>query len=245
MKELIACASYTDIGGRPYNEDRTGFRRTDGAHLCAVLADGLGGHGGGEIASEETVKLILSGWQGTAAPGELCGLVQEAHRKVLSLQTPACGMKTTVVVLSVEPGWVRWAHVGDSRLYHFANGALVFQTRDHSVSQAAVMMGQITPEEIRFHEDRSRLFRALGQEGGLSVDVHEEKLSAGLHAFLLCTDGFWEYVYEDEMERELSLASSPQDWLSRLRACHDRRAEERGETNADNHTATAVWLCVE
>lgn len=242
---MIACASYTDIGGRPYNEDRTGFRRTDDGHLCAVLADGLGGHGGGEIASEETVKLILSGWQGLATPETLCGLIQEAHRRVLSLQTPACEMKTTVVVLTVEPGRVQWAHVGDSRLYHFADGTLAFQTRDHSISQAAVMMGQITPEEIRFHEDRSRLFRALGQESGLSVDADEKKLEAGMHAFLLCTDGFWEYVYEEEMERELACSNTPQEWLVRLKDCHDRRAAELGEKQPDNHTATAVWLCEE
>lgn len=237
---MILYASYTDAGGRPYNEDTVAFEKTNEKQLCAVLADGLGGHGGGQIASKEAVKLILSSWKGNETPASLCELIQAAHRRVLSLQTPVCKMKTTVVVLSVEPGRAQWAYVGDSRLYHFADGGLVYQTCDHSASQVAVMLGQIKPEEIRFHEDRSRLYRALGQESGLCVDAKEETLSAGHHAFLLCSDGFWEYVYEEEMERELAVSASPQDWLDRMRRLLDGRVN--GEN--DNHTAAAVWLTV-
>lgn len=234
---LLLYVSYTDKGGRPYNEDRAGFKQTDGSHLCAVLADGLGGHGGGQIASAETVRLILEGYHGSATTAFLCDLVQEAHRKVLSLQTAACKMKTTAVVLAVEPKRAQWAYVGDSRLYHFVDGKLKFQTRDHSASQVAVLMGQIRQEEIRFHEDRSRLYRALGQENGVGADTGEIELFGGSHAFLLCSDGFWEYVYEEEMEQELRGASSPEDWLERMREIHDGRACKE----CDNHTAAVVW----
>lgn len=235
---MIVYASCTDVGGRPYNEDTAGVRQTDGEHLCAALADGLGGHGGGEIASREAVKIILDGWQGTTTPEHLCELIQTAHRNILTMQTPACKMKTTVVVFAVEPGFVQWAYVGDSRLYHFVNGRLVFQTRDHSASQIAMLMGQITAEEIRFHEDRSRLFRALGQENGMGVDAKEEKLGPGEHAFLLCSDGFWEYVYENEMEKTLKETASPEEWLREMKHCLDGRAGE----NNDNNTAIAVWV---
>lgn len=136
---MISYASCTDVGGRPYNEDSAGICQTDGEHLCAVLADGLGGHGGGEIASKEAVKIILDGWEGTTTPEYLCELAQTAHRKILSMQTQVCKMKTTVVILAVEPGFVQWAYVGDSRLYHFVDGRLVSQTRDHSASQIAVL----------------------------------------------------------------------------------------------------------
>lgn len=237
---MILYASCTDVGGRPYNEDTVDFKKTDEDHLCVALADGLGGHGGGQIASGEAVKLILDGWDGTATPASLCELIQAAHRKVLSLQTPVCKMKTTAVVLSVECGLAQWAHAGDSRLYHFIDGRLVFQTRDHSSSQIAVLMGQIKPEEIRFHEDRGSIFKALGQENNLSADAKEEELSPGKHAFLLCSDGFWEYVYEDEMEKELKAAESPQDWLQRMKHCLDSRAA--GDN--DNNTAAAVWVNV-
>lgn len=237
---MILYASYSDVGGRPYNEDTVAFTRTDEEHLCVVLADGLGGHGGGKTASEEAVKIILKEWKGTATPALLSELVQKAHRGVLKLQTSACKMKTTAVVLSVEPQRAAWAYAGDSRLYHFINGNLIYQTRDHSASQIAVLMGQIKPEEIRFHEDRSRIFRALGQENGLSVDAQEEELSPGKHAFLLCSDGFWEYVYEEEMERELAASDSPKEWIDRMKKLLDSRVN--GDN--DNNTAAAVWMAV-
>lgn len=237
---MIVYASYSDVGGRPYNEDTVAFSRADEDHLCAVLADGLGGHGGGKTASEEAVHTILEGWTNAKTPEDFNALVMKAHRRVLEQQTAVCKMKTTVVVLSVEPHRAVWAYAGDSRLYHFIDGKLVFQTRDHSASQIAVFMGQIKPEEIRFHEDRSRIFRALGQESGLTVDVQEEELSCGQHAFLLCSDGFWEYVYEEEMERELKLSASPKEWLERMKQLLDSRADKEN----DNNTAAAVWLSV-
>lgn len=237
---MIMYASCTDVGGRPYNEDCVAHKQLGDDRLCVVLADGLGGHGGGEIASRTAVESILAGWNGTATLASLCDLVQEAHRRILSLQTPVCRMKTTVVILSVDGSRAQWVHAGDSRLYHFADGRLDFQTRDHSASQIAVMMGQIRPEEIRFHEDRSHIFRALGQEGGFQADAKEQALLAGQHAFLLCTDGFWEYVYEEEMARELLAAVSPQDWLERMRRCLDGRAGG----DHDNNTAAAVWVTI-
>lgn len=233
-------ASYTDTGGRPYNEDTVAFRRQGEDRLCTVLADGLGGHGGGQTASQTAAQTILAGWQGDATPETLNELVQQAHRAVLARQTPTCRMKSTAVVLSLTPQYAVWAHVGDSRLYHFIDGRLKFQTRDHSASQIAVLLGQITPEEIRFHEDRSRIFRALGQESGLTVDTCAETLAAGTHSFLLCSDGFWEYVYEQEMEQTLAAAASPQDWLDRMRQLLAGRV--RGDN--DNNTAAAIWLTV-
>ncbi len=233
-------ASYTDTGGRPYNEDTVAVQEQADGRLCAVLADGLGGHGGGQIASRTAADAILSGWRGDATPALLSDLVQQAHREVLARQTPACKMKSTAVVLSLSPRDAVWAYVGDSRLYHFIDGRLHFQTRDHSASQIAVLLGQITPDQIRFHEDRSRIFRALGQENGLTVDAGTEALAAGRHSFLLCSDGFWEYVYEREMEQTLACAVSPQDWLDRMRKLLASRV--RGDN--DNNTAAAVWLTV-
>lgn len=237
---LIDYASYTDTGGRPYNEDTVDLRRQAGDRLCAVLADGLGGHGGGQTASRTAADVILDGWNGDATPETLSGLVQQAHRAVLARQTPVCRMKSTAVVLALAPGYAVWAHVGDSRLYHFVDGRLRYQTRDHSASQIAVLLGQITPDEIRFHEDRSRIFRALGQESGLTVDACAETLAAGRHSFLLCSDGFWEYVYEREMEQTLAAAATPQGWLDAMR----RLLAGRVKGDNDNNTAAAVWLTV-
>lgn len=208
--------------------------------VCAVLADGLGGHGGGDIASKMAVESVVEGWHGSATPVVLTELAMKGHRKILELQTSMCQMKSTLVILTIEAGRIDYAHVGDSRLYHFHNGKLVFQTKDHSASQIAVLLGQITPDQIRHHEDRNKVFRALGQEGDLTVDGGEEILEPGKHAFLLCSDGFWEFVYENEMADELSRAGSPEEWLAAMRKLRDSRAP----SDSDNNTAAAVWLDV-
>lgn len=233
----IQTASYTDVGGRTQNEDTV--RMTERAsRLCAVVADGLGGHGGGAQASAAAADRICRDWNGQISPAVLTDLIQAAHRDVQALQTPQLAMKTTVTAVMAENGRAAWAHVGDSRIYHFYNGALVFQTRDHSASQIAVMLGDITTDQIRFHEDRNRVLRALGQEGSLNVEAREEELAPGRHAFLLCTDGFWEYVLEPEMEADLRAAASPEDWLARMR----KRLQDRIPADNDNNTAAAVWL---
>lgn len=237
-KAIIQSASYTNIGGREENEDYVQIVTAGGGSICCSVADGLGGHGGGRIASQTASGIICSGWKPGTGAARLDELFQEAHRAVLKRQDRLCSMKTTVVVLSVCGRKAAWAHVGDSRLYRFDGGTLAFQTRDHSLPQVAVQLGEITPEQIRFHPDRNRVLRALGQEGDLNVATGEEDLRKGHHAFLLCSDGFWEYVYESEMISELHSASSPGDWLERMRRYIDKRA---GDDN-DNNTAAAVWV---
>ena len=206
--------------------------------LCVVVADGLGGHGGGADASAAAAELICSNWDGAVREDYLSELVQAAHRRVLGMQTTLCSMKTTVTLLAINGMKAAWAHVGDSRIYHFHDGRLVSQTRDHSASQIAVMLGNITEKEIRFHEDRNRVYRALGQDGDLKVDTHFEALKPGKHAFLLCTDGFWEYVVEQEMEKDLNASFSPGDWLEHMRS----RLLARVPADNDNNTAAAVWV---
>lgn len=237
---MIVTSSYSDVGGRPCNEDTVRIKTLGEDKALIVLADGLGGYGGGQIASGIAAETVCDGWNGTATPGLLSDLVQQAHRKILARQTSACRMKSTIVVLSLTQGHADWAYAGDSRLYQFTDGALVRQTRDHSASQIAVLLGQITQDQIRFHEDRSRIFRALGQDGGLNVDAEGTELSKGNHAFLLCSDGFWEYVYEKEMVETLAQATSVEDWLFRMR----RLLSERVPKDNDNNTAAAVWLTV-
>lgn len=236
----ILSASYTDIGGREDNEDCVQIVTADGGSLCCVVADGLGGHGGGQVASQTAVRLICANWRPGDGAEKLSALLQEAHEAVLERQVQfRSAMKTTAVVLSVCARRAAWAHAGDSRLYRFDGGRLAFQTRDHSLPQIAVQLGEITGDQIRFHPDRNRVLRALGQNGELNVTTGEAELERGRHAFLLCSDGFWEYVYEDEMAGELRDASDPGDWLRRMRR---HIAERAGGADSDNNTAAAVWV---
>ena len=238
--DLIETASYTDQGGRPRNEDTAAVRVLNGTCACAVVADGLGGHGGGDAASREAVRVIMDGWTGSADSGALSARLIRAHERILAMQTAVCRMKSTAAALELAGNRMAWAYAGDTRIYHFADGALVWQTKDHSASRIAVSLGQITPDQIRFHEDRARLYRALGMEGELTVDGGETKLERGRHVFLLCSDGFWEYVYESEMERALAAAAGPEQWLDAMRSLLNGRVP----ADNDNNTAAALWLTV-
>ena len=235
---MIRTASYSDIGGRERNEDH--YKQILGGNkgICLVLADGLGGHGNGELASETACRTVCSNWDGRVDQQSLITLVKEAQKQVLGLHNRYYSMKTTIVVLITDQEKAVWSHVGDSRLYHFYNKKLVFQTKDHSSSQIAVLLGDITLDQIRFHEDRSTLYRALGQEGDVKVEAQDETLALGHHAFLLCSDGFWEYVLETEMEEDLKTATDPEDWLQKMRT----RLKQRIPDDNDNNTAAVLWL---
>ena len=147
-------------------------------------------------------------------------------------------MKTTLVFLAMEKEMARWMHVGDSRLYRFQNGKLVKQTMDHSVSQMAVLMGDITPQQIRFHEDRNRVLRALGGDNAKADISPETELQSGRDAFLMCTDGFWEYVTEEDMENTFKDSDDGDGWLEKMIAIREAKAPQ----NSDNYTAAVIVI---
>jgi len=233
--------TFTCAGGRPYNEDSIGVWKLQGG-LLAIAADGLGRHGGGDVASKIAVDELSSHCLHTpcmAQEAMLAGFAR-ANQAVLARQTPACEMKSTAALLLCLEESAVVAHIGDTRGYHFSGGRVVFQTTDHSVSQLAVLQGEITPAQIRFHEDRSRLIKALGSETDrLGAQFHRlDRLRSG-DAFLLCSDGFWEYVLEAEMEADLQKSAAPGDWLSLML----QRVGRRVEGGHDNLSAIAVF-CV-
>lgn len=236
---MIRSAQITSKGGRSRNED-TVRTETMPEGFCGIVADGLGGHGGGEIASGEVALSLAEDYrQGKLQTKEqLLSGFEKAGKRVEARQSPACSMKTTAVALVIGNGMARWAHTGDSRLYHFYQNRLIEQTMDHSVSQMAVLMGEITPDQIRFHEDRNRVLRALGSENWEPAVSKAVPVDDGFHAFLLCSDGFWEYVYENEMEEELQTAAGPKEWLDAM----ERLLLGRVKENNDNYTALAVYI---
>lgn len=233
-------ASYSNIGGREVNEDTTLSKQSED-FLLAAVADGLGGHGGGKTASTRAIQSLeeqepLIRIMNEESLSEACAL---ANRAVLDAQTPQVRMKTTLALAAVSNSAIAFLHVGDSRAYLFRAGEIEYQSQDHSVSQLAVLMGSIRPEQIRFHEDRNKVLRSLGTEAGATPEIHveDEPLREG-DAILLCTDGFWEYVTEREMLRALHRARNAEDWMARMVVLIKRRA---GKKN-DNNSAVVV-LC--
>lgn len=231
----------TNKGGRRNNQDYAGYAEESG-FTCWAVADGLGGHAGGETASRLAVEKVLAEFK--AHPGmdeeHMSRWLSAAQNAVLAGQAEdpsIASMRTTLVVLVADSHRARWAHIGDSRLYMFRAGRIIYQTRDHSVSQALADSGQIEAAEIRHHEDRSRLLRTLGNDGDFRPVILAEPLDLkNGDAFLLCSDGFWEYILEEEMESGLLAASGPGEWLQDLEALLQQRVDNAN----DNYTAVAV-----
>lgn len=241
--------SYAQIcraGGRPSNQDSSACRQEGGAAVW-VVADGLGGHRGGEVASRLAVDAVISHWQ-PAAPlsGQAVkALVLVAQEAILARQQEEpwlASMRTTLVLLLGNADRLIWGHVGDSRLYHIRETAILHQTLDHSVPQALVTAGEILPQQIRGHEDRNMLLRAVGNPEGVRPTVlpGTVDLAAG-DALLLCTDGFWEHVTENEMVVDLAKSATPREWLEKM----EIRLLSRCGPNHDNYTAVAVMTSVE
>lgn len=238
---MIDVASITGCGGRDYNEDTVRIERMDDA-VCVVVADGLGSCGGGEIASKCAADIVMQQFLNNQLHNrqDVLEAFHLADVAVKQQQTVECEMKTTMAMLLLENNEALRAHVGDTRIYRFRNAELFEQTLDHSVSQMAVLMNEISQSQIRFHDDRSKVLRALGSDStepevSGPVVLEEEK---GFHAFLLCTDGFWEYVYEQEMALILKQAHTPEEWLQGMLLLLEKRAPK----NHDNFTAAAVFV---
>jgi PPM family protein phosphatase len=240
----VAVANLSHAGGRPNNQDAVAACWSAETRCgCWVVADGLGGHQAGEVAAALACAAILRAYDADPAMAleRLGDFVQLAHDDILKAQQTAeelADMRTTVVVLAIAGGMARWAHCGDSRLYAFRDTAIVHHTLDDSVPQALVAMGEIMPEAIRFHEDRNRLTRCLGSPDKFRCTVAEPMELTPGSSFLLCTDGFWEYVYEPEMLVDLAKATAPEDW-SRLMT---ERLLSRAPPDHDNYSALALWV---
>ena len=148
-------------------------------------------------------------------------------------------MASTVVAAFVKDGRFNYLNVGDSRLYYFRKNKLLFRSKDHSITQMCVDMGEITEKQMRFHEDRNKLTKALGLDSTIKIkNVFDEiELSAG-DAYLLCSDGFWEYVLEKDMEKALKNADTPQQWLDDML----KKLRKRSPENCDNRSAVCVMV---
>ncbi len=232
-------SSLNDTGGRKYNEDSIYSHQRANSVLC-VVADGLGMHGNGDEASKLAVEIIAKNLDNLdkMSKEKILDVMVMANDEIIKNQTPSCKMKSTAVMLCINSKEIFSAHIGDSRLYCFKRNKIIHQTVDHSVSQMAVFRGEITISQIRFHEDRNRLLAALGSENPKpTIDKLEFEIETG-DAFLLCTDGFWEYVTENEMEIDLTKSENANTWLSFMLS----RIINRVDGKNDNLSAICVLV---
>ena len=211
---LTSFGSRTDIGClRDHNEDSLVVTPP----LFAV-ADGMGGHAAGEVASEIAVR-VLSELAPEHPDGEALGrAIEEANRAVIQAAREGRGrqgMGTTMTAAMLEGERLVIAQVGDSRAYLLHQGKLQQLTRDHSLMADMIEAGQLTPEEARTHPQRSVITRALGSDPHLQPDLYEINVETG-DRLLLCSDGLSTMVQDEDIESLMARTRDPQRCASQL-----------------------------
>ncbi|MBI5924531.1 MAG: serine/threonine-protein phosphatase [Aquabacterium sp.] len=240
----IEVASHSEVGQRSHNEDdlRHG---TSGAQVYAILSDGAGGHSNGAMASDIVVRTATVLLQRATVfnPAVLEAAIEDANEVLNTGQQGLPShqrMHATVVALWIdaEVGQALWAHVGDSRLYRIRQGRAEQLTVDDSVVQHMVNAGYIKPEEAKHHPRKNQLLAAMGSDE--TPNVHVTKQPEPVYegdVFLLCSDGWWDQLELEDLERTLFRADTPRQWLDDMAAI----VAQCRIANQDNYTAVAVW----
>lgn len=234
-------AQLTDVGlVRDRNEDSASYWEPQNdaefrlKGRLAVVADGMGGHEGGQLASDIAVRTLCEVYRDSAdsdPPGALACALRQAHQRIRGYavahpQYRNMGTTCTAAVLRGNRFW--FAHVGDSRLYLVHDGSLRRMTRDHSYVNQLVEYGIITSDEAEIHPQRNVLIAALGigrDDFPTEVPAEPTPIAPG-DTLVLCTDGLWTHVAELEL-LQLVHANPPSD------ACREliRLAKSRGGTD--------------
>ena len=224
----------SNVGGRENNEDRVTIIEREDAVLM-VLGDGLGGHKGGEVASQALIDSICSSFEHTSAeqlnnPNSFLvfaiGLAHKMiHRKALESNLKEVDPKTTCVACIIKDGYAYWAHVGDSRLYILRNKEFIFQTEDHTTDE---------------FDNNSRINRCVGGIQTPRPTIGEKFKLKQEDAILICSDGAWRCLDPEDIEQYIN-QKSPQEGLQKLL----RRLEKRNPPPSDNVTAAILFWGVQ
>ena len=233
--------AFSHTGGRSGNQDSVGVLETP-AYSLYVVADGLGGHLHGEQASACAVGTLT---EQDAPPAEdMAAWLQErialANSRILQLQEERhSNMKSTVTALVVKEEKAAWANVGDCRLYYIHDRTIEKVTADHSVAYKKYLSGEITRAQIATDEDQSSLLRTLGNASRNQPDLHapEHPIVPG-DGFLICSDGMWEHLQDDEILIDFLKADCAETWTRLLL----QRAMDRFRPGHDNLSVITVMV---
>ncbi len=217
MKFAVHQANH--IGGRRYNQDRVGYAYTNES-LLLVLADGMGGHLHGEIAAQIAVQSFMHAFADLEQPrvkepeAFLRATMRVGHNAIFDYaraEKLEGDPGTTCVAALVQDGQIWWAHAGDSRFYLFRDNAVMSVTHDHSVVQQWADWGIISPDEMKTHPDRNKITNCLGGvEDMFYVDVAKTADVKSGDTLLLCSDGFWSPLTDEEMAQLSSVQAIPE-----------------------------------
>lgn len=225
------------LGGRDNNEDRLAHCYTRDT-LLMVIADGMGGHYYGEVASQIAVQTLTDAFQREAKQPLadpflfLEQHINAAHEAIVSYSTSrklSDSPRTTIVACIVQDSVAYWAHAGDSRLYLIRNNRVISRTRDHSQIQVMVDEGLISQIQAESHPDRNKIYSCLGGAHPPEIDFSRKAPLESGDILLLCTDGLWGVTPEEDLLKALK---SPN--LMRAAPQLIQQAEDWGGHHGDN-----------
>lgn len=236
MPFTIETCTAQHIGDRDEQQDRVGLfaHPAQKGTLMAVVADGMGGHTGGALAAEQVLHSARTNFQngalGTAdIENTLAGAINDAHTGIkLSRFTSEQDPHSTACLLVLQPGRADWAHCGDSRVYHFRDGARIARSWDHSHVMNLVKLGYLTDAQAEEHPQKNLLVSCLGDNDPPKIDFGHASPLAGGDCFLLCSDGLWAYFTDEELGRVLNEFPVRQAAEILINAARDR-AKGRGD----------------
>lgn len=233
------------IGDRKEQQDRVALfpHPTRPGIMMAVLADGMGGHSGGSMAADQVLlkaKQSFDAFKPATETGRdlLGSIVTEAHVVIrLTRYTTEKDPHSTAVALLVQPDRVDWVHCGDSRIYHFRGDTVVSRSIDHSVVGELQRRGRLDSAAAMTHPQRNVLLSCVGSEREPSMSFGDAAPLMAGDSFLLCSDGLWSCVPDEELAR--TIASMPaRDAASVL----IKEARERAGGNGDNISLSIIKL---
>ncbi|KMN96220.1 MULTISPECIES: protein-serine/threonine phosphatase PrpC [Bacillus] len=240
----------TDTGKiRQHNEDDAGIFKGKDEFILAVVADGMGGHLAGDVASKMAVKAMGEKWNEAetipTAPSEcekwLIEQILSVNSKIYDhaqAHEECQGMGTTIVCALFAGKTVSVAHIGDSRCYLLQDDDFVQVTEDHSLVNELVRTGEISREDAEHHPRKNVLTKALGTDQSVSIDTRSFDIEPG-DKLLLCSDGLTNKVEGTELKDILQSDSAPQEKVNLL---VDKANQNGGE---DNITAVLLELALQ
>jgi len=226
----------TDPGKvRDHNEDNVTIIKNNKNEYLLAVADGMGGHKAGEVASEIAITCLNESFNNLEALGDkdsavdwLREVVTEINKRIFEYtdnNPDNKGMGTTLVVALKTDEYILYGNIGDSSGYAYKNNKLYKVTKDHTLVNLLVATGELTQEEAKYHPRKNVLMRALGANDPIEIDIFD--VDTSVKGLFLCSDGLTNMLTEEQMEKILNSDLSIEDQVGKL----IKKANSRGGTD--------------
>ena len=215
----------TDAGKvRTHNEDNVIILNNNNNEFILAVADGMGGHKAGEVASNIAIEHVRDSFEALETLGKkedaidyLRKIVKEINEKIFDYtknHPESKGMGTTLVIAIKTDDYVLYGNIGDSSGYVMKNGLLHKITKDHTLVNLLVSTGELTPEQAKFHPRKNLLTRALGANDPIEIDIFD--VDTNVSGLFLCSDGLTNMIADDQIEKVLNNKSSIEEQVEKL-----------------------------